>query len=74
MQDGYKTFAHSTGIIIVSQNPAISKELCKNKKFYQFTPPPAIALAPEIFISLDLVPEIAAEGLPLPVKKFLLHM
>lgn len=69
MRDGQRVFSHGAGVIVVSKNPKVNEELQVNQNFSDITPPAYRTI--KIYVSKDLVPEIAQAGLPLNVRKFL---
>lgn len=70
MRDGHCTFTHKEGLIIVSEKDLISNQLAKNENWFEVT---FLGSNCRIFVSSDLIQEVAEIGLPLHVKKFLLR-
>jgi hypothetical protein len=68
MRDDTRTFAYSTGIIIVSRNISVLHDLEENNNFLEYRPiPPPL----RVFYSTDLIKEIRASGIPKNIQKYL---
>lgn len=69
MRDGTRTFSYGDGIVIVSRNHSVIKELESNINFIEYQPGPPPPL--RVFFSHDLDFLIKSQGLPTSIKKFL---